>query len=38
MDITVQKKAQSYRLPIDLIERLKQIQAIKYLKGYSSSY
>ncbi len=25
MDIAIQKKAQSYRLPVDLIERLKQM-------------
>ncbi len=25
MDITVQKKAQSFRLPVDLIERLKEM-------------
>ena len=25
MDIAIQKKAQSFRLPIDLIERLKQM-------------
>lgn len=25
MDITIQKKAQSFRLPVDLIERLKKL-------------